>query len=312
MKNILTWVVGAALVVSLSGCQSKQESAEVQKKLDQMQKQLDEARKELDESKAAQAAKDAEAAAANAAANTAKAAKSATSTPTKKISDASATAKSKAVESAGASKAAIQKTTDEIAATKAEVAKNREELAEVKRAAAAPPSHTLSAGTPIAVRTTSMITTKTASTGSTFEASLEEPLEVEGYLVAPKGATVSGVVANADPGGRVKGVASMSLELRSITMEDGRVLPIRTSSVSQLAKQSKGKDAAKVGIASGIGAAIGAIAGGGKGAAIGAGAGAAGGTGMVLGTRGAAAEVPAETVLQFSLSAPAKFQELRK
>ena len=68
----------------------------------------------------------------------------------------------------------------------------------------------------------------------------------------------------------------------------------------------------KVGVASGIGAAIGAIAGGGKGAAIGAGAGAAGGTGLVLGTRGEAAELPAETVLSFKLAAPVNVQELKR
>ncbi len=68
----------------------------------------------------------------------------------------------------------------------------------------------------------------------------------------------------------------------------------------------------KVGIASGIGAAIGAIAGGGKGAAIGAGAGAAGGTGMVLGTRGEAAQIAPETVISLKLSSPVTVQELRR
>jgi hypothetical protein len=175
-----------------------------------------------------------------------------------------------------------------------------------------PPSHTLPAGTPITVRTTSIITTKTAAAGSTFEATLAEPLQIDGYIVAGKGATVEGVVTTADPGGRVKGVASIAVALRSIVMDDGRRLAIRTDSVSQEAGSTKKKDATRVGIATGIGAAIGAIAGGGRGAAIGAGAGAAGGTGVAMATRGAAAEIPAETILSFKLSSEAKFQELRR
>jgi len=183
---------------------------------------------------------------------------------------------------------------------------------EAKRAAAPPPEHTLAAGTPLAVRTLGEVSTKTGATGSLFEATLAEPLVIDGYTVAPKGAPVEGVVTNSDPGGRVKGVASITVGLRSVTMADGRRLAIKTSAVSQDAKKSKKKDAAKIGITTGIGAAIGAIAGGGKGAAIGAGAGAAGGTGMVMATHGDPAVIPAESLLTFKLSAPATFQELKK
>jgi hypothetical protein len=134
----------------------------------------------------------------------------------------------------------------------------------------------------------------------------------DGYVVADRGATVEGVVTNADPGGRVKGVASIQIALRGIIMTDGRRLAIKTNTHGAEAKKSTGKDAMKVGIASGIGAAIGAIAGGGKGAAIGAGAGAAGGTGMVLATKGEAAEIPAETAITFKLAAPVTVQELKR
>lgn len=177
---------------------------------------------------------------------------------------------------------------------------------------APPPVRTLAAGTKIAVRTVGAVSTKTSQPGSTFEATLAEPLEVDGYLVAAKGAAVEGVVTNADPGGRVKGVATISVALRSIVLQDGNRLPIKTGSVGREAKTSKGKDAMKVGIASGIGAAIGAIAGGGKGAAIGAGAGAAGGTGVVMATRGEPATIPAESLLTFTLSAPVEVKVGKK
>lgn len=174
------------------------------------------------------------------------------------------------------------------------------------KSTAVPPSRsaTIPAGTTIVVRTTGLISTKKATEGSAFEATLVEPLVVDGYTVAKKGANVEGVVTNADPGGRVKGVATLAVQLRSIVADDGKRLAVRTSTVAREAKSSVKKDALKVGIGSGIGAAIGAIAGGGKGAAIGAGAGAAGGTGVVLATHGEPAEIPSESVLRFRLSAP--------
>jgi hypothetical protein len=241
--------------------------------------------------------------------------------PEKKTTAQDATA---AVEAdLAASKTAVRKAIGEdraaIASNRADIEANRERIAtaqqtaeEAKRMAAPPPEHTIPAGTPLTVRTTNTISTKTAATGSVFEATLEEPLVIDGYTVAGKGATVEGVVTKADPGGRVKGVASLTVAVRSVTTDDGRRLPIRTDTVSEEAGKARGKDARRIGIATGIGAAIGAIAGGGKGAAIGAGAGAAGSTGLALATRGQAAEIPAESKLTFKLTSPVRVRELRK
>jgi len=174
-----------------------------------------------------------------------------------------------------------------------------------------PNAATLEAGTPLAVRTTTTISTKTVQTGERFAASLEEPIMDGMWLIAPKGATVEGVVANAEKGGKVKGVASLTLRLASLTTDDGQRIEISTGAVSMQAKRTRKKDAAKVGIGAGIGAAIGAIAGGGKGAAIGAGVGGGAGTAGVLLTRGDAAVLPAETVLHFELAAPVTITERR-
>lgn len=168
----------------------------------------------------------------------------------------------------------------------------------------APKTYTLPAGSAVVVRTTSTISTKTSQSGDAFEATLHRPLEVDGVVIAGQGATVRGVVTNSDPGGRVKGVASLALALRSVTLPSGQTIDLATDHVSKLAPQSKKKDAMKIGIASGVGAAIGAIAGGGKGAAIGAGAGAAGGTGVVMATRGEPATIASESLLTFHTTAP--------
>lgn len=171
-------------------------------------------------------------------------------------------------------------------------------------APAAPKTYTVPAGTPVSVRTVTAISTKTATDGAPFEATLHQPLVVDGYTVAAKGATVKGVVAQSDPGGRVKGVASLTVSLTSIETVGGQVAKLDTTNFTQLAPKSTKKDALKVGIGAGVGAAIGAIAGGGKGAAIGAGAGGAAGTGTVLATRGDPAVLPSESLITFKLQAP--------
>ncbi len=177
--------------------------------------------------------------------------------------------------------------------------------------APAPPRvYTLAAGTSVPVRTITSLSTKTAAPGDAFEATLTRDLMVDDYIVAPRGSTVTGRVTNSDPGGKVKGLASISVALSSIAGPNGPI-SIQTAAVGQQARTTKRKDAAKIGIGAGIGAAIGAIAGGGKGAAIGAGIGGAGGTGMVLATKGEAAVIPSESLLTFRLSAPVTVTEKR-
>lgn len=158
-------------------------------------------------------------------------------------------------------------------------------------------------GTPLAVRTNSVLSTNSQETGQSFAANLEQPLLQDGREIAPKGANVQGKIVEADKGGRVKGVASMTVELSALRV-GGQLIYISTNSVTHNARTTKRKDAVEIGIGAGIGAAIGAIAGGGKGAAIGAGAGGAAGTGVVLATHGEPAVIPSESLLNFTLSSP--------
>jgi hypothetical protein len=159
-------------------------------------------------------------------------------------------------------------------------------------------------GTQLRVRTTTALSSKSAQTGQSFTANLVEPLSADGRVLAPAGATVTGVVADSDPGGRVKGVARLVVRLTQVQLADGRTVEIQTNSIAREAAPTKKKDATKIGIGSGVGAAIGAIAGGGKGAAIGAASGAGAGTGVVLATRGDPAVIGSESVLTFTLRSP--------
>ena len=163
---------------------------------------------------------------------------------------------------------------------------------------------TVAAGTPINVSTSKEISTKTGKTGDEFIASLNEDIVVGGRVVARRGAAVKGVISESDPGGRVKGVAMISLKLTSLVLADGSEVSITTNEHQEEAKPSVGKDAAKTGIGAGIGAAIGAIVGGGKGAAIGGAIGGAGGAATVLATHGDPAVIASETPITFNLTAP--------
>lgn len=174
-----------------------------------------------------------------------------------------------------------------------------------------PKTFKVPAGSRINVRTVTSMSTKTLKTGDPFQASLSAPLVVQGVVIAPKGADVTGVAANSDPGGRVKGVASLSLQLQAIRSADGQTMRVHTNSFVQQAKGTKKRDAMRTGIAAGAGAAIGAIAGGGKGAAIGAGVGGGAGVATNMATRGAAAELPAESILEFTLADSSVITEIQ-
>jgi hypothetical protein len=163
---------------------------------------------------------------------------------------------------------------------------------------------TIPAGTRIAVRPSRDLSTEDLATGSTFEALLDNDVAIDGHLLAKAGSRVTGVVVNADKGGKVKGTASLEVGVRSIVGAKSRVVAVHTDTFVANAQSTKKKDATRTGIATGIGAAVGAIAGGGKGAAIGAGVGAAAGVGTNMATKGAAAVIPAETLIELKLTAP--------
>jgi len=178
-------------------------------------------------------------------------------------------------------------------------------VAEVVPAPAPPPPEPLilAEGTPIKVRTTNTISTRTARAGDTFGAVLEEPLMAGDVMIADRGSVVEGVVSESNPGGRIKHKAFLELRLARLHTANG-VVPVNTNERAKQARATKRRDGLIIGLGAAVGAGIGALAGGGKGAAIGAGAGGAGGTGIVLGTRGVPAVIPAESVLTFRLRTP--------
>lgn len=175
-----------------------------------------------------------------------------------------------------------------------------------------PRQATLKAGMLVPVRLIETVSSDKNHPGDTFTATLDAPLVVDGLVLAERGARVEGKVVESQQAGRVKGLASIALELTRLSLSDGQHVEISTDSFTKMGPESKGSDAAKIGGGAALGAIIGAVAGGGKGAAIGAGVGGAAGTGTVMATRGKSATLPSETKISFRINTSVTVTERRK
>jgi hypothetical protein len=163
----------------------------------------------------------------------------------------------------------------------------------------------LPAGTVLTVRTTDAISAKSSQVGQAFQAVVAQPVVEHGHTVIPSGAAVTGKVAQAKQGGKIKGESAIALQLTAIRVQ-GVSYPIVTDQYAQEQK-GKGGRTAKMGAGgAGLGAVVGGIAGGGKGAAIGALAGGGAGVAGSAMTGNKELQIPAESVLTFKLTQPLK------
>lgn len=167
-----------------------------------------------------------------------------------------------------------------------------------------PQPHTVAvpSGTTITVRLSETLSSERNHPGDQFTAVLDQPIVVDGFVIAERGARAQGRIVELERAGKIRGVSRMAIELTHVHTSDGQNVRINTSAYNRQGETSRTKDAAKVGGGAALGAIIGAIAGGGKGAAIGAGVGGAAGAGDVALTRGQAAELKVETRVSFRLA----------
>lgn len=163
---------------------------------------------------------------------------------------------------------------------------------------------TVPAGTRILIRTIDPIDTTKGKSGDRFTASLETNLQVDDVVVAPRGTTVYGRLAQASSAGRMSGSSQLTLELTDIVI-NGTSYALLTSTYEVKGKGEGKKTAGKVIGGTGLGALIGGIAGGGAGAGIGALVGAAGGTAVAASKKGEQLQIPSESLLEFRLQQPA-------
>jgi hypothetical protein len=159
-------------------------------------------------------------------------------------------------------------------------------------------------GTAITVRMIDGVDSEQTRLGQTFRASVDEPIEVNGQTVIPRGADCVVKLVEDKESGKFAGRTVLTLALQQI-QANGRMIDVTTGDVSQASGSRGARTAKVVGGTTAVGAIIGAIAGGGQGAAIGAASGAAvGGAAQVL-TKGQRVKIPSETRLTFTLQQPA-------
>ena len=156
------------------------------------------------------------------------------------------------------------------------------------------------AGTDIVVRMIDAVDSEQNRVGQTFQASLDEPVMVNGATLIPRGADVVVKLVDDKESGKLTGRTELTLDLVSVKVND-KMVDVNTQTVTQ-SSSSRGAKTAKMATGgAALGAIIGAIAGGGKGAAIGAASGAGAGTAVGVVTRGQRVHIPSETRLTFRL-----------
>jgi hypothetical protein len=162
---------------------------------------------------------------------------------------------------------------------------------------------TVPAGTRILIRTVDAIDSSKQKAGFRLTATLETNLQAEDTVIAPRGTTVYGRLAQASSAGKMSGSSQLILELTDILI-NGTAYPLLTSTYEIKGKGEGGNTAKKVVGGAGLGALIGGLAGGGKGAGIGALAGAGAGTAVAASKKGEQLQIPSESLLEFRLEQP--------
>lgn len=179
------------------------------------------------------------------------------------------------------------------------------------------PSNQLPVGTLINTRIRETISTQTTAQGTMFTAALTDPVLRDGAVLLPAGSLVTGRVTEVHGGRRVSGPPAIHLQTLSVTLPDGTRYPLRgqvidTGSYNHTKVDSEGtilrRDHAmatvsELGLATGAGAAAGGVIGGVPGALIGGAVGAGVGTTVWL-KQDRQTQVPAQTVITFSLDQP--------
>jgi len=164
---------------------------------------------------------------------------------------------------------------------------------------------TVPTGTLLLVRLQTDVSSETAKQGDRFQCFLDQDVAANGRLIVAQGSRVYGVVTAVDDGSKMKGKASLSVELTDVQVGD-HVVSVKTEPLRVEGKASTGGKKLAGGAA--LGAAIGAIAGGGEGAAIGAAVGAgAGGAAAAAGSTDPAV-IPAQKLESFTVAVPFQVQ----
>jgi hypothetical protein len=162
---------------------------------------------------------------------------------------------------------------------------------------------TLPVRTAIHVTLDQALSTRQSNSGDHFEATVSEPVVVDGKTVIPQGAHAEGLVVESRESGRLRGRARLQLTLQTVAV-NGQSYDVRTISHPRIGRDHKKRNWEWIGGGAAGGAVIGALAGGGTGALIGGPVGAGAGVTAAIITGKKDIKLRAETPLKFELSEP--------
>jgi hypothetical protein len=162
-------------------------------------------------------------------------------------------------------------------------------------------SVTIPTGTMLRVRLNQAMDSRHTQPGATFDGVVLNDVLANGMVAIPRGALVQGYVADAQPGGDLRGRGGIALQLSQVTLE-GHPYPLATEAWSHQGYDKTGQTAGTTIGMGAVGATIGAIAGGGPGALLGAGIGAVAGLGVSSASRQGEASIPSEAIVSFRLT----------
>ncbi len=157
---------------------------------------------------------------------------------------------------------------------------------------------TLPAGSTLPVRVTQTLDSATTQPGDSFSGAVATDIIVDGMVMIPRGASVTGRVTEVHEAAHFKGSSLLTVELTGLNSRGDRIA-LTTQPYSVQGKGRGENTAVKTGVGAAAGAVLGGIFGGGKGAAIGAAAGGGTGAGINAVTRGQQVQIPSETVVRF-------------
>jgi len=176
-------------------------------------------------------------------------------------------------------------------------------------------------GAHVLLRMENSISTRTAQEGDFVYLRTASPIAVNGQIAVPTGSYVQGVVMQTKRSGRVKSKAELAIRLETITLASGKsfkfaphlaAVDSNDSGQKVTGKENEiqqsndyGKDAGRIAILAGSGAALGGLTDRAwQGAGIGAGAGAAVGLATVLLSRGREVELRQGSTLDVVFDRP--------
>jgi hypothetical protein len=165
-----------------------------------------------------------------------------------------------------------------------------------------PANITIPAGTQLTIRIDQRISAKSSHAGDKFTGEVVDPIQAsDGSSVVPKGAPVGGVVAVSHKRGHFKGSSLLELRLTFLTL-NGTQYPLTTRDLAERKKGKGKRSAAMIGGGAGLGMLVGGIATGGVGLVVGGLVGGGAGTAAAGMTGNRDLDIPAESIVHFSLA----------